>query len=394
MDKPSRREARTFARDGAEALRQGDAAAAHRLFTSAIEAGRGDINVQLGLARACRRLGDGQGALSAVERALGIEPRNLAALILKADLLAEAGDGRSASASYVAAVQSVPPQAQLPPELLPEIRRAQAMCEHYAAEYQAHLRAGLESAGYEPSSSSARFSESLDIIFGTRKIYVQEPRYYYFPGLPQVQFYPRAQFPWLDAVEAATDDIRSELLQVLADDTAFEPYLQGDPSRPYKSQDGMLNNADWSAFYLWKNGRRIEQNAARCPKTMLALEHVPLARFTHRSPSVLFSLLKPGARIPPHNGLANIRLICHLPLIIPPNCGFRVGNDQREWVEGKAWVFDDTIEHEAWNRSDQTRVVLLFETWRPELSAEENRLISAMFESIDAYRGAPPEWEI
>jgi aspartyl/asparaginyl beta-hydroxylase (cupin superfamily) len=127
---------------------------------------------------------------------------------------------------------------------------------------------------------------------------------------------------------------------------------------------------------------------------MQVLENVPLARFPNRSPSVLFSRLKPGARIPPHNGLANTRLICHLPLIVPPKCGFRVGNDVREWTEGKAWVFDDSINHEAWNGSDQTRVILLFDIQRPEMSEEENALVSALFAAVDRYSGKPPAWDI
>jgi aspartyl/asparaginyl beta-hydroxylase (cupin superfamily) len=71
-----------------------------------------------------------------------------------------------------------------------------------------------------------------------------------------------------------------------------------------------------------------------------------------------------------------------------------VGNETREWVEGKAWLFDDTMEHEAWNRSSALRVVLLFEVWRPELTEEERGLVNAMFESIDAHMGEKPAWEI
>ena len=114
----------------------------------------------------------------------------------------------------------------------------------------------------------------------------------------------------------------------------------------------MLNNPAWSAFYLWKNGEVVPENAARCPRTMQALQDVPLARVPNRSPSILFSLLQPGAHIPPHNGLVNTRLICHLPLLVPGQCTFRVGNEMRDWQKGNAWLFDDTIEHEAWNRSD------------------------------------------
>jgi aspartyl/asparaginyl beta-hydroxylase (cupin superfamily) len=104
----------------------------------------------------------------------------------------------------------------------------------------------------------------------------------------------------------------------------------------------------------------------------------------------MFSLLRPGAHIPPHTGEVNTRLICHLPLIVPAGCTLRVGNDTRPLVEGKAWVFDDTMEHEASNPSDQSRVILLFEIWRPELDEEERRLVAAMFEAIDAYGGGAP----
>jgi len=107
----------------------------------------------------------------------------------------------------------------------------------------------------------------------------------------------------------------------------------------------------------------------------------------------VFSLLRPGARIPPHTGFLNARLICHLPLIVPPDCTFRVGNETRTWREGEAWVFDDTIEHEAHNGSDQTRVILIFDVWRPEVSADERGSIAAMLEAIDAHGARQPDWE-
>jgi aspartyl/asparaginyl beta-hydroxylase (cupin superfamily) len=180
----------------------------------------------------------------------------------------------------------------------------------------------------------------------------------------------------------------------MKDGGAFSPYVTGDSNRPRKTQQGMLNNPDWSAFFLWKNGDVVADNAARCPETMRALRNAPLAVVPNRSPSVLFSLLRPGMHIPPHNGLVNTRLICHLPLIVPAGCTFRVGNDVRDWRQGKAWAFDDTIEHEAWNNSEETRVILLFDIWRPELTEEERSLVVGLFEAIDAHSGAKPQWEI
>ena len=274
-----------------------------------------------------------------------------------------------------------------------ELARAKAMRERYAAQFEDFLRNQLHGNGLELASAT-RFAQSLDLLLGKKSIYFQQPRSYYFPELPQIQFYQRGSFPWLDRVEAATPDIRSELLAVMERTSDFKPYVESDPKRPRKEQDGMTDNPDWSAFYLWKDGEIVPENAARCPRTLAALAEAPLSHVKNRSPSILFSLLRPGAHIPPHSGLVNTRLICHLPLIVPPDCAFRVGNDVRVPVEGRSWVFDDTIEHEAWNRSDRNRVILLFDVWRPELTQEERALVARMFEAIDAYEGKKPEWSI
>jgi hypothetical protein len=98
------------------------------------------------------------------------------------------------------------------------------------------------------------------------------------------------------------------------------------------------------------------------------------------------SLLQPGARIVPHHGLTNVRLICHLPLIVPRNCGaLRVGNETRPWREGRLTIFDDTIEHDAWNSSNALRAVLLFDVWRPELSKQERALVSTMLTAVSRF---------
>jgi aspartyl/asparaginyl beta-hydroxylase (cupin superfamily) len=375
-------------------LRTGDAGAARELFGRALAAGSADPMALVGMAHACRASGDAQGATAAIDRLLARDPRNVRGLILKGDLLADAGEARSASSYYVAAVRSALPLEQLPADLAAEVRRAAAACERYATQYQAYVLEQMAAKGFDPERSSRRFAQSLDIILGRKRIYLQEPKYYYFPGLPQIQFYEHDAFPWLAELEAATDDIRTELLHVMNEPDAFAPYVQGRSNRPRKEEAGMLNNPAWSAFYLWKDGAPVPENESRCPRTMQALRNAPLARVPNRSPSVLFSLLKPGAHIPPHNGLVNTRLICHLPLIAPPKCRFRVGNEEREWVHGRAWLFDDTIEHEAWNQSDETRVILLFDVWRPELTAEEHQLVISLFEAIDAHDGKKPNWSI
>jgi aspartate beta-hydroxylase len=347
----------------------------------------------LKLAREARERGDAAGQATALERLLAADPRNVAALIQRADLYAAAGDARSASSFYLMAIRSAP-TGGLPKELAAELARAKQACERYAVEYRDYLLRSLAANGFEAGRSSQRFAESVDLILGQKRIYLQQPKYYYFPGLPQIQFYERGLFPWFDEVEAAVHDIRAELEPILNESGAFAPYVQGHANRPKKDEVGMLNNPDWSAYYLWKNGEPVAENAARFPMTMHALRNSPLAHVPNRSPSILFSLLRPGAHIPPHNGLVNTRLVCHLPVIVPGKCRFRVGNETRDWVEGRGWAFDDSIEHEAWNGSDRMRVILLFDIWRPELTQEEQRLVVSLFEAIDAHSGKKPDWEI
>ena len=347
----------------------------------------------LELARACRERGDTGGEGQALDRVLATEPRHIPALVRRADLYAAAGDARSASSFYLMALRSAPASG-VTKETAALLARAKEACDRFALDYRDYLQRSLAAKGFDPASSSPRFAQSVDLILGQKKIYLQQPKYYYFPGLPQVQFYGRGLFPWFDEVEAATADIRAELEAVLDEPGAFAPYVQGHANRPKKDEMGMLNNPAWSAYYLWKNGEPVAENAARFPKTMHALRNAPLAHVPNRSPSILFSLLRPGAHIPPHNGLVNTRLICHLPVVVPGKCRFRVGNETRDWVEGKGWAFDDSIEHEAWNGSDRTRVILLFDVWRPELSDEERKLVVSLFEAIDAHSGKKPDWEI
>lgn len=377
---------------GLDALRAGDAVRARAAFEEIAAAGRADAGVFTVLAVACQRLKDEAGMAAALDKALALDPHNLRALLMKADLFAANGEARYANALYRMATAVGANAGALPPDLADGLARAQAAQEKFSADMFAHIRAALEAEGYSERKSSSRFTQSLDLLAGRKQPYIQQPRAFYFPELPQIQFYPREQFAWLDNVEAATDDIAAELGQVLARDGVLAPYLVSDPNLPSRKDYKLIDSLDWSAFFLWKNGAEVAENAALCPKTMAALADAPLARIKARAPSILFSVLKPGAHIEPHTGFLNARLICHLPLICPPDCHFRVGNDTRQWVRGKAWVFDDSIEHEAWNASKETRVVLIFDVWRPELTEEERRLVAALLESIDTYAEAPAAW--
>lgn len=379
-------------RAGAEALKRGDFAGAKAGFGRAVAAGARDLGNLLGLAYGCRGVGDVGGMLTALDQVLLIDPRNVRALILKGDHFAASGADKAATSFYRNALRAAPPAAQLPADLVAELKRVQQVVQEYGAKFEAHLLSSLKGHGFNPATSSGRFARSLDILFGRREVFYQQPQAFLFPELPQVQFYEREIFPWLERLEGQTDAIRTELQEVLDGPDAFQPYLEPSANRAEIDRSGLRGNKDWGAFFLWKNGEPQTDNIARCPATVKALEGLPLAGIRGRAPSVLFSMLRPGTHIPPHTGFVNTRLICHLPLIVPDKCGFRVGNDTREWQEGKAWVFDDTIEHEAWNNSDQTRVILLFDIWRPELTAEERDLVSAMLTAIDDYGAGSGDW--
>jgi hypothetical protein len=254
------------------------------------------------------------------------------------------------------------------------------------------LREGLEKAGFGEGQRHPRFQKALDIMAGRRARdpvhdrFPQLPQTYFHPDLPLAHFVDTAQFAWREAVEAATPAILAEAGTLLAVDGSFRPYMQSTSERPQGDVHGLLDNPDWSTYYLTDKGLPIADRVAGCPQTYAAIaNYAPLCSISSRAPSIMFSLLRPHSRIPAHTGMVNCRFICHLPLIVPAGCGFRVAAEKREWDVGKLLVFDDSVEHEAWNDSDADRLVLIFDVWRPEISEEERQQISTLFEVVDSY---------
>lgn len=365
------------------ALQRGDAAEARSRLDEHLALHRDDARAWLLLARALGALGEQTTQGAAIDRALELQPRDLTALLAKADFLASNNDLRGGSAYYRAALQAMPRFDQLPPHLQNGLRRAKAAQEKLAHELDEYVRETLSRDGWLSADAPMRFRNAVDLLLGKRRVYAQEPRFLYYPGLPLVEFFPREQFPWLDEVEAATPAIREEVRHLT--DAAFRPYVTRTLGRP-KAESALLNNPNWSALFLHRDGER-QPAADLCPNTMSALSNAPLTDIPGRAPSILFSRLAAGAHIPPHTGVLNARLICHLALVAPHGCELRVGNETQVWKEGKAWVFDDSIEHEARNASDSDRYILLFDIWRPELSDDERGAISALCAAIDEYCG-------
>ena len=208
----------------------------------------------------------------------------------------------------------------------------------------------------------------------------------YFPELPAIEFFDRADFPWLDAIEAATEEISAELTATLISDRAgLEPYVSYPEGVPLNQWQELNKSRRWSAYFLWNQGAPQEAHMARCPRTVEVLKGAPQCDVAGRGPTAFFSILDANTHIPAHTGVTNTRLTVHLPLIVPPDCGFRVGGDVREWLPGKAWVFDDTIEHEAWNRSEVPRAILIFDIWNPLLSPAERDLMRVTVETVATY---------
>ncbi|WP_395615246.1 aspartyl/asparaginyl beta-hydroxylase domain-containing protein [Sphingorhabdus sp.] len=339
------------------------------------------------MAQACNLLGNVIDEEAALQRLLALEPRNLPALILLGELKAKMGDDRAANAFFQAALNQAATTPNVPAAFHPMLNRARDFIGQVQVKFEQHLIDGLKQAGL---TRDGRVGTAVDMLLGRKQLYLQQPSSFYFPGLPQRQFYERDEFPWLTEIEAAVPEMQAELRAVLADGNDFAPYVEAHADRPLAANP-LMNDPKWGAYYFWRNGEIVPENAARCPVTMQALQHAPMPLIDQRSPIALWSLLKPDTHIQPHHGLLNTRLICHIPLIVPQGCALRVGNETRSWREGEALIFDDSFEHEAWNKSDATRVILLFEIWRPEISLDERAALTAIFETINDYHGVPED---
>jgi aspartyl/asparaginyl beta-hydroxylase (cupin superfamily) len=167
----------------------------------------------------------------------------------------------------------------------------------------------------------------------------------------------------------------------------FAPYIAYPKGAPVNQWGELNHSRKWSSLWLWKDGARQDAVCERCPQTAALLESLPMCRQDGFAPTAVFSALQPHTHIPAHTGSSNVRLLTHLPLILPGPARFRVGNTVRDWKMGEAWVFDDTIDHEAWNDADQMRVILIFDIWNPYLTEAEQTLITAMMQAHRSFAG-------
>lgn len=177
-----------------------------------------------------------------------------------------------------------------------------------------------------------------------------------FSLVENTPFIDPRQFDWNERVQSEWTTVRAELDAVLAD-----------PKNVPKHQDvvwvsePLTNDDKWLSFFFYMYGQRFHNQCGRCPNTDRLLRSIP------GMTTAFFSILAPGKRIPPHRGPWRGVMRYHLPLIVPRNgeCGIRVGDQTASWEEGVAMMFDDSYDHEVWNDTDETRVVLFLDIIRP-----------------------------
>lgn len=374
-----------------ELHRLADAATAQRaydkaitLLTRCVEEDRTDFAAWLKLATLRRASGRVAPAMEAVDGALAARPNDVLGLLLKGSLYEQLGDEVRAAELYRASLFHAATVDHHAPVIEAQLHRVRAFLDQHrrALELRMTTRASLS------GPHLRRADRFLDNVLDRRPVYHQAPTHYRYPGLPDGEFFDDAYPALLNRLRAATPAIQAEFATLMDRHSERQtPYVDFASGQPVGQWAGLNRSRNWNALHLLRYGERDPINAALCPATLAAFAGDHQVDVPDLSPNLMFSLLAPHTHIPPHHGVANFRLVVHLPLIVPPRCRFRVGSETRPWVAGEPWIFDDTIEHEAWNDSDQLRVVLIGDVWRPELDAVDRTIIRDFFRAQE--HGAP-----
>jgi len=360
-------------READAAAARGDYAVARAALLRASALDAGSFELWMKLAAMQRASGEPDAALASLDRALGLSPLNFTALLMRATLLKAQGGTARAGEAFGRAL------AQLPDGIPQGLEAVVAMARQTYADWQGDQAARLCDAARAVDALTPRLEAMIAASVRLASPDREGPTHYCFPGLPEIPFHPRGDFAWLAELEAATEAVAAEFTQVAEAQAAeLVPYIQYPDSVPLDQWRALNRNRDWTAIHLIERGRVVEANARHCPVMMALLETLPQPHIPGAAPNAMFSLLAPNTHIPPHTGIANARLVCHLPLIVPEGCWFRVGSERRVWERGTAWVFDDTIEHEAMNSSSALRVILIVDVWHPALDDRDRAGIAAV----------------
>ncbi len=345
------------------------------------------------LGRALDAGGDRSAALIEHETAVTLRPDFAVARVYWAESLERAQRLDDAVIQYVRALDEAQKGGRwltpdsTPPGLRPLIEHAVVIVRQHRNQAFSRL--------FEPlvqrfgAQSLARVARTLRVYLRQESAVSPDPRqiptFLFMPGLPAVPYFDRALFPWIEEFEHETVPIQAELRTLLPRSSGSERVFTSD-SLERANLRGAGSAPSWTGYYFFRHGERRNDNCSACPRTTDALEGLPLSRVRGHGPEVLFSVFTAGTHLLPHRGVTNTRSVGHLPLIIPDNCALSVGGEEHVWREGRAVVFDDTYEHEAWNRGGGTRVVLIFDIWNPYLTEVERLAFADLVAGIGDFR--------
>ncbi len=347
------------------------------------------------LGRAHEAHGNLQAALASIAEALRLRPAFYLSRLHYAALLERSGASERSRIQFARALRDAQSQGQWTnAESTPAGLRS--LVEHAVRTYRTGRRAMLfgvteRLAERFGRSSMTRVEKCLRIYLGEEASASSDPRqqpsFLYFPDLPASPYLDRSLLPCAEPLEARTSDIREELLRLLHSDQGRERVFSNEEVERQNLR-GVTGEPAWNGYYLYRHGARRDENCARCPVTSAAIDQLPLAQVREHAPEVLFSVFTAGTHLLPHRGVTNTRVVGHLPLIVPDDCALNVGGEIHVWQEGRVVVFDDTYEHEAWNRSQEMRVVLIFDLWNPYLTEAEREAVTDVVAAIGDLREA------
>lgn len=380
---------------GLIALRNGATPRALELLGRAAARNPADALSQHNLGLAQEAAGDLQAAIACQQRAVEAAPEFHVARLHLGRILEQAQQPAAAATQYARALHDAQAQGRwLNPDTTPAPLRATV--EHAVLFVRDQRRAAFEQL-FAPlrarygADSMQRVEQALHIYFNEEAPVYPDPRqrptFLYFPGLPTSPYLDRALFPWIPQLEAQTAAIRAELLQLLPSSRGRERVFTSEELEQ-ENLRGLDEPPSWNGYYFYRHGERRDDNCAACPVTAAALDALPLAHIRDHGPEVLFSVFTPGTHLLPHRGVTNTRLVSHLPLLVPDDCALNVGGELHHWQEGRVVVFDDTYEHEAWNRSKKTRVVMIYDIWNPYLTEAERAAVTDLVAAIGDFRQA------
>jgi aspartyl/asparaginyl beta-hydroxylase (cupin superfamily) len=193
------------------------------------------------------------------------------------------------------------------------------------------------------------------------------------PELHVIPFWDTKQFVSAKILENNAEIIKNELLALRDTCGGFIPI--GDAFNCGSNNNNLQNN--WKSYHFFWDSREFKENTARCPKTTQIIRSLP-----DFFGWAFFSAINPGTHIPAHRGPFNLKLTCHLGLVGLDGCKFRCNDKMQKWEDGKTFIFDDSLEHEAWNNGKQQRIVLIVDLFHPDLTESERTAIKYYFDEI------------